>query len=390
MKMSVKTLSISVCIITCFTMAMVQHSDARPWRPDQAPNAYNIETNGGDECMTCHINGGGTERNAFGLDVEAIVTPNSGEPFWSAELAQMDSDGDGFSNGEELQDPEGTWSEGDPDPGDISLVTHPGDPNSFPQQTEPGPADAWVAVLSGANVNPPIETDARGLFVMRLNEEDGSVDYYLNVFDLENVTASHIHLGAEGENGGVEHPLETPTEGFSSGQLEFSPEHIDDLRNGLYYVNVHTEQHGGGEIRGQLEDEPLEFTANLTGDQENPPVETDASGMATLMLSEDLTMLSYDLTIMDIENVTAAHIHEAPRGENGGVIFPIADGSFENASDEVELNEEQLNALLSENYYINVHTEQNGGGEIRGQIMFDAEDAPGPSKVNVNVWQELK
>ena len=32
------------------------------------------------------------------------------------------SDGDGFTNGQELQDPDGTWSTGNPNPGDVSKV----------------------------------------------------------------------------------------------------------------------------------------------------------------------------------------------------------------------------------------------------------------------------
>ncbi len=83
-------------------------------------------------CNTCHTNGGGSPRNAFGLDVEARVTPNGTESFWNAELAALDSDGDGFTNGEELQDPNGEWREGSANPGDASLVTNPGNANSVP------------------------------------------------------------------------------------------------------------------------------------------------------------------------------------------------------------------------------------------------------------------
>jgi hypothetical protein len=87
-------------------------------------------------CNTCHTNGGGTPRNPFGLDVESRVTPNGTEVFWGPELAALDSDGDGFTNGEELQDPDGLWSEGSPNPGDAALVTHPGNPDDFPTSVE--------------------------------------------------------------------------------------------------------------------------------------------------------------------------------------------------------------------------------------------------------------
>ncbi len=83
-------------------------------------------------CNTCHTEGGGTPRNPFGLDVESRVTPGGNETFWGPDLAALDSDGDGFTNGEELQDPNGTWKQGDADPGDPTAVTHPGDPNDHP------------------------------------------------------------------------------------------------------------------------------------------------------------------------------------------------------------------------------------------------------------------
>ena len=55
-----------------------------------------------------------------------------GDVVWGPELAALDADGDGFTNGEELQDPEGAWRLGNPKPGDPDAVTHPGDPDSHP------------------------------------------------------------------------------------------------------------------------------------------------------------------------------------------------------------------------------------------------------------------
>lgn len=95
---------------------------ARPWRPGQIPNG------GVFSCANCHINpAGGGPRNPFGRAVEQLVTPGSTAAFWSPTLAAQDSDGDGFTNGQELGDPEG---DGVPVPG--ALVTNPGVASSRP------------------------------------------------------------------------------------------------------------------------------------------------------------------------------------------------------------------------------------------------------------------
>ena len=105
-------------------------AEARGFRGSMVPNAEAV----GAGCNLCHVSGGGSPRNGFGLDVEALVTVNGREVFWTPELAALDSDGDGFTNGQELGDPEGTWEPGDDPPGDAAGVTHPGDPESRPPE----------------------------------------------------------------------------------------------------------------------------------------------------------------------------------------------------------------------------------------------------------------
>ncbi|CAM3643826.1 CHRD domain-containing protein [Polynucleobacter antarcticus] len=106
----------------------------------------------------------------------------------------------------------------------------------------------------------------------------------------------------------------------------------------------------------------------LSGAQEVPPVMTSASGMGSIMVSSD-GAISGNVTTTGVE-VTMAHIHLAPMGQNGPVIVPFA-----KTADNVwsvpagaKLTDAQLQSLKSGDLYINVHSAANKGGEIRAQL----------------------
>jgi len=75
-------------------------------------------------CENCHTPNM-SAKTPFGTDYK-----NYGK-VWSSTLATLDSDGDTYTNGEELQDPDGTWVKGQPQPGDPALVSNPGDSDSI-------------------------------------------------------------------------------------------------------------------------------------------------------------------------------------------------------------------------------------------------------------------
>ena len=71
--------------------------------------------------------------------------------------------------------------------------------------------------------------------------------------------------------------------------------------------------------------------------------------------------------------VTAAHIHNAPVARRGGVAFAIdigsASGTAGEIADTATLTDEQLAELRGERYYVQIHTENNPGGELRGWLL---------------------
>lgn len=129
-----------------------------------------------------------------------------------------------------------------------------------------------------------------------------------------------------------------------------------------------------------------QFFAFLRGSEEVPPVVTDASGSAFFTVSEDQMQIDYRLTVNNIQRYTEAHIHLGMRGENGPIVAflfgPVSPGitvaqetttgTIRRADLVGPLSGEPLSVLIGEmidgNTYVNVHTEQNPAGEIRGQI----------------------
>ena len=151
-----------------------------------------------------------------------------------------------------------------------------------------------------------------------------------------------------------------------------------------------------GSVLGEVEVASLDangstrFVASLSGAEEVPPATTRARGVATFALDASGDALAYRLIVANIENVTMAHIHLAPAGVNGPVVawlYPdgpppqpipgrsqgvLAEGVITDADLVGPLAGQTLDDLLERfaegNAYVNVHTSQFPGGEVRGQI----------------------
>lgn len=131
------------------------------------------------------------------------------------------------------------------------------------------------------------------------------------------------------------------------------------------------------------------FEADLSGENEVPPVVSDASGEAKFRANRGWSVLSYEIDLADIEGVIQAHIHLGPPDENGGVVAflfgPSEPTDVENGrlvkgrltADDLVGSlaggslADLLAAMQSGNAYVNVHTTAVPSGEVRGQITID-------------------
>ena len=128
-----------------------------------------------------------------------------------------------------------------------------------------------------------------------------------------------------------------------------------------------------------------EFAANLTGQQEVPPVDTQATGQVILVqnITQNQTV-PYFVNVTGIQGANKGHIHSGAEGENGPIVMTL----FKLYSPQNELflkgqiTPENLEgplkgktipdliaAMKNGSAYVNVHTEQNPNGEIRGQLV---------------------
>lgn len=140
-------------------------------------------------------------------------------------------------------------------------------------------AKNFIAKLRGANEVLPVASDAVGIAKLRVHK--GKLLWFLNASNIDKVTAAHVHCGAVGVNGPVvltlfdkgSGPSITPDGRFAKGSIVLTDDIADVdcdftvdeddvvdsaadivtlLRSGKAYVNVHSEDFAGGEIRGQV------------------------------------------------------------------------------------------------------------------------------------------
>jgi hypothetical protein len=142
------------------------------------------------------------------------------------------------------------------------------------------------------------------------------------------------------------------------------------------------------------------FTATMTGSEEVPPKNTQATGSAKFVSSSDGNSMTYRIRVAHINGVTMAHIHSGSIGKNGPIVVtlfksatptgpmngPLSQGTITSANLEGSLKGKTISDLVKlindGKAYANVHTQQNPKGEIRGQISTSASASASTSPGN--------
>jgi len=125
------------------------------------------------------------------------------------------------------------------------------------------------------------------------------------------------------------------------------------------------------------------FMANLTGQEEVPPTNSNATGTVQLT-SNGGDSVDYLVNVTNIKGVTDGHLHLGEKGENGLIVFTLfrPDAPVDQVSENETISEDEFvgplkgksisdltTALGNGSIYANIHTQENPNGEIRGQMM---------------------
>lgn len=113
----------------------------------------------------------------------------------------------------------------------------------------------------------------------------------------------------------------------------------------------------------------VNLKADLKASNEVPPNPSKATGSVTATYDDASKKLTWKGSYKDLSGpATAAHFHSGEAGKNGGVAVPISPSgpAFEGSA---TLTDAQAADLMAGKLYVNIHTADNKGGEIRGQLM---------------------
>lgn len=254
----------------------------------------------------------------------------------------------------------------------------------------------YTAHLSGGSEVPSVTSTGSGTVTAVLTgdtlEVTGSFSGLVSDFNAEVSGGSHIHTGYAGQNGPIVFNLAPALDADQRGgvfeasdnRFGLDAEQMALLSQRRFYVNVHTDDFPGGELRGQLLPESdATYEITLSGGAAVPIATTTATGAIVAELSGDILRLSGSFQGLQGKATAGAakgaiHIHRAYAGGVGGMVFqlnPIFESDFRSGvltatGNVFRLTPGQMNNILNgRGFYVDLHTTTFPSGELRGQIL---------------------
>ena len=230
------------------------------------------------------------------------------------------------------------------------------------------------------------------LAVLKVNELTGAINGTVTVDNIssdDEVTMVHIHSGFAGENGpvlaGFNKISENPTVFAINTEIDalasLPGNDLETFLDGGWYINLHTNSNPSGHLRGQVFTQEISVSrTKLQGQQENPAI-TNAegvSGVGYVTVNPDESEIVANVSVEGFvpfldAAIGPVHLHNGFAGQNGGVFLPLfpVDGSetsFRGTETDI-IDSIDFARIAQGGTYINVHSAENGSGEVRGQIV---------------------
>lgn len=186
--------------------------------------------------------------------------------------------------------------------------------------------------------------------------------------------------------------------GFTFALADSNSESYSSWRDSSYAHNGHTGESKsnwtGGSGSYGYSSSSIVYEANLTGSEEVPSVAAGTSGSSKITLHSEGNTLAVTLTVLNGNDITAAHLHCAPRGVNGPVVahlfsdsagrdvngtltsLSVGNGNIVDSDCTSKIGYDIANisdltrAIKSGHIYVNVHSKQHPDGVARGQLTM--------------------
>jgi CHRD domain len=115
------------------------------------------------------------------------------------------------------------------------------------------------------------------------------------------------------------------------------------------------------------------FKVALSGANQVPAVKSSGTGTATITYDPATRVVTWSITYGGLSSpVTMAHFHQGASGKNGPVVIWLTKrGGMVSSpiTGQATLTADQAKEFLAGDWYINVHTDDHPGGELRGQVV---------------------
>lgn len=161
---------------------------------------------------------------------------------------------------------------------------------------------------------------------------------------------------------------------FSNGMLHLPRVNADGVKYDNVYMMLDFQTYTF-QVTSSEEHQWEEMDIILSGGQQVPAVSTNGAGFAYLEVNTSTGAISGIITVRNLENVTAAHIHSGAADETGPIVTTFTHnettGQFSLPADS-RLSSADLTALQEGKLYINVHTSAHPSGELRGQLDLES------------------